>query len=94
MRLYAFGASCNAIRFLRGPFSRVSTRYPKLVGEIRQEASSVSLNLAEGRRRVGTDRPHHGPTAIGSTDEVRSGSRLAEARVDLRALRSSSRSRS
>ena len=50
---------------------------------IRSAASSVALNLAEGRRRQGKDRQYHWSVAAGSADEKRTALRVARALGDL-----------
>ena len=48
----------------------VNARDPDLARQLRRAASSVPLNLREGRRRSGKDRAHHFRIAAGSADEV------------------------
>jgi four helix bundle protein len=51
--------------------------------QIRGAASSISLNLSEGRRRSGADRLHSWRIAAGSADEVRAALRVAVAWGDV-----------
>jgi four helix bundle protein len=50
-----------------------------LVDQLRRAATSVSLNLSEGRRRAGKDRLHCWRIAAGSADEVRTALQVAVA---------------
>ncbi len=55
-------------------------RDPSLAVQLRRAAASVSLNLAEGRRRTGKDRDSHlWRVAAGSANEVVAALRVAEA---------------
>jgi four helix bundle protein len=65
----ALEVSLELIRSL--PQAIAGERDPHLHRQIRAAASSVPLNLAEGRRRVGKDRLHHFRIAAGSADELR-----------------------
>ena len=67
------------VRSLGEPLSVIRTRDPQLLDQIRRAATSLVLNLAEGRRRVGRDRLNHWRIASGSADEVRAALRLAAA---------------
>ena len=62
---------------------RSRSRDPKLYQQIRASASSVPLNLAEGRRRSGKDRVHFWRIAAGSGDELRTSLRVAQAWGDV-----------
>src|SRR5882672_11502612 len=42
-----------------------------LANQLRRAASSISLNIAEGRRRGGKDQPYHFRVAAGSAEETR-----------------------
>ena len=75
--------SLELISSLRGSLRVIRSRDPKLHDQIRSAASSISLNLAEGRRRVGKDRLHLWRIASGSADEVRTALRVAEAWGDI-----------
>jgi hypothetical protein len=69
MRFETLELSIDLIRKLRQPMARLRTRDAELSGQIRAAASSVALNLAEGRKRTGKDRLHHWRVAAGSADE-------------------------
>ena len=83
MRFEALEYSIAAIQSLRSPMEKLRTRDGDLYRQIRAAASSVSLNLAEGRRRVGNDRLQHWRIAAGSAEEVRTALRVAVAWGDL-----------
>jgi len=75
----AFELSLRLIAALRAPLERLQQHDPSLANQLRRAASSVSLNLSEGRRRVGKDRLHLWRIAAGSADEVRAALRVAQA---------------
>ena len=66
------------IPHLRGPVAEIARRDPDLARQIRRAASSIALNLTEGRERVGGDRLHHYRIALGSASEVIAALSLAE----------------
>jgi four helix bundle protein len=74
-----FQATLELIRSLRVPLSQLSTKDADLVGQIRRAASSIGLNLSEGKRRTGKDRLHHWRIAAGSAEEVRGSLLVGEA---------------
>lgn len=74
-----FDVSLELIRTLRGPLVRITTVDAALTTQIRRAASSVSLNLSEGRRRSGRDRIHAWRIAAGSAEEVRASLLVADA---------------
>ena len=74
----------ETIAALREPLSILRKRDPDLFRQIRRAGSSITLNIAEGNRRVGADRLHLWRVAAGSADEVRVGLRCALAWGDLR----------
>ena len=78
-RFRALEISYQVIRSLRATVNVVRRRSDRLARQIETAASSVSLNLGEGSRRLGKDRLHHFRIAAGSADEVRCGLRVAEA---------------
>ena len=61
--------SLEIIRSLKEPLAQLESVNPDLARQLRRAAVSVSLNLSEGRRRVGKDRRHHWRIALGSLDE-------------------------
>ena len=81
----ALELSLDVIRSLRGPLQTIKSRDPKLADQLRRAASSVSLNLGEGRRRSGKDRRYHFCVSAGSAEEARTCLRVSEAWGDLKA---------
>ena len=75
----AFEVSLQMVRSLKEPLVVLERRDPSLALQLRRAAASVTLNLAEGRRRTGKDRIHLWRVAAGSADEVLAGLRVAEA---------------
>ena len=67
----ALEISFEVIRELRQVLTTIRRRSDRLARQIEAAASSVPLNLGEGRRRFGRDRLHHYRVAAGSADEVR-----------------------
>jgi four helix bundle protein len=54
-----------------GPIVALIARHdPSLADQLRRAVTSVPLNVAEGNRRAGRDRPHHFRVALGSASEV------------------------
>ncbi len=85
MHFQVYQVSLEGIRSLRQPLVKIRTCDPKLFGHIREAASSVPMNIAEGHRRSGKDRPYHFCVAAGSAAEVRSALEVLEAWGDLEA---------
>jgi four helix bundle protein len=79
MNFEAFELSLQLICALRAPLARLQQHDASLANQLCRAASSVSLNLSEGRRRVGKDRLHLWRIAAGSADEVRAALRVAQA---------------
>ena len=75
----AFEVSLQMVRSLQEPLVVLERRDPSLAVQLRRAAASVSLNLAEGRRRTGKDRVHLWRIAAGSANEVVASLRVAEA---------------
>ena len=83
MDFIALEVSLDVIRSLRVAAEPLRKSDPKLYDQIRRAASSVALNLAEGRRRRGADRRHFWRIAAGSADEVQTALRVSVAWGDL-----------
>jgi len=66
------------IKLLRRILAKIAGKDPDLARQIRKAASSIPLNLAEGRERVGRDRAYHYRIAFGSTAEVAAALAVAE----------------
>ena len=78
-RFIALERAIELIDALREPVETIGQRDGDLARQIRRAASSVALNLGEGRRRFGKDRAHHFRIASCSADEVRVALRVAVA---------------
>ena len=83
MNFDCLDASYQLIRDLREPLAGIRRADSRLHTQLRTAAASVSLNIAEGRGRVGRDRLHHWRVAFGSAEEVGAILRVAEAFGDL-----------
>ena len=70
LRFDAFNLSLRIIRQLAGLADGLRRRDGGLEKQLRSAASSVSLNLAESRGRVGKDKLHFLRIALGSAEEV------------------------
>ncbi len=79
MAFQVFEMAIELNRSLRSALEQIGARDPELASQLRRAASSVALNLAEGRRRTGRDRLHQFRVAAGSADEVTACLRVAEA---------------
>jgi four helix bundle protein len=66
----AYQVSLDAIRCLGRVVSQIAARDVALADQLRRAASSVPLNLAEGRRRRGADRTRFYRIAAGSAAEA------------------------
>ncbi len=80
----ALEIALRMVASLRSPLRELQRNDPDLHRQVRRAAASVTLNLAEGRRRSGGDRVHLWRVAAGSADEVHSALRTAVALGDLR----------
>ena len=78
-RFHAFDVALETVRELARVTERIARRDPGLAKQLRAAASSVPLNIAEGRRRSGKDRCYHFRVAAGSADEVRAALLVADA---------------
>src|SRR5687767_6423212 len=58
------------IALLRRILAKIAAKDPDLARQLRKAASSIPLNIAEGRERAGRDRTHHYRIALGSSAEV------------------------
>ena len=81
----ALEVSLDLVRSLRRPLARIRVRDRSLHDQMRSAASSIPLNLAEGRRRLGRDRAHSWRIAAGSAEELRAALRVALAWGDVEA---------
>ena len=69
LRFGAFNLSLDVIRLLRPLVGELETRDRDLARQLRRAASSVALNAAESRGRVGKDARHLLRVALGSAEE-------------------------
>ena len=81
---HAFNLSLSLISALRPLVELLEKRDRDLARQLRKAASSVSLNLSEGRKRVGRDRLHLWRIADGSAEECRACLHVAAAWGHLR----------
>ncbi len=78
-RFIVLEVSVELIDALVDVVSKIRKKDASLAKQIRDAASSVALNLGEGRRREGGSRTYHYTVAAGSADEVRCALRVAVA---------------
>ena len=78
-RFIAFERTLELVRSLRSIVVRLERRDRELAKQLRTAATSIGLNLAEGRKRTGKDRLHLFRVAAGSAEETRGCLRIAEA---------------
>ena len=71
MAFDALDASLALVPHLRRPVEQIGRSDRNLASQIRRSASSVALNIAEGRKRAGGDRLHSWRIAAGSNAECR-----------------------
>ena len=76
---HALEVALEIVSALREVIAKLRQLDKDLADEVRRAAKSVALNVAEGSRRVGRDRPHSYSIAAGSADEVRTALRVAKA---------------
>ena len=67
------------IRSLRTPLEQLQRRNVALADQARRAATSIALNVSEGRRREGKDRLHLWRIAAGSAAELRTALQVAMA---------------
>ena len=72
MHFQALDVALQLVRNLRSPVERIQAHDRPLADQLRRAATSISLNLAEGRRRAGKDQRYLWRVAAGSADETRS----------------------
>lgn len=76
---HAFNLSIAFIRLLCPVVELLEQRDRDLARQLRKAASSVALNLGEGRKRIGRDRQHLWRIANGSAEECLACLLVAEA---------------
>ena len=65
-----YQVSLELIDALRDPVATIRTHDRNLADQLQRASTSVVLNIAEGRRRVGRDRRQHFLVSLGSAGEV------------------------
>ncbi|MBI3722876.1 four helix bundle protein, partial [bacterium] len=66
----AYEVAVELVASLREPVAAIRTKDRSLADQLQRAATSVALNVAEGRRRVGRDGRHLYRIALGSAAEV------------------------
>ncbi len=79
LRFDAFQVSLQLVRGVRSLLPGIRKHSASLARQLTDAACSVPLNVAEGRRRIGRDRPHLWRVASGSAEECRAILYTAEA---------------
>ena len=74
-----YDRSLELVTQLAAPAKALERRDRDLANQLRRAASSVVLNIAEGRRRDGKDQRYHYRVAAGSAEETRGCLQLAAA---------------
>ena len=69
----AYETAIELIREMRIVLPKVRMHDAELAKQLRDATTSVSMNLGEGRRRIGKDRIHFFRIADGSAGEVEAG---------------------
>ena len=69
-RFFALDVAIEIVRALRDVVEMIGRRDTRLAQQVRDAASSIPLNVAEGNRRRGKDRRYHFSVAAGSADEL------------------------
>ena len=77
MPFVAYDLAVELVSLLKPLVAKLATHDADLARQLRTAATSAPLNLAEGRRRVGRDRPHLWRIAAGSIAEVRAALEVA-----------------
>jgi four helix bundle protein len=83
MRFEVLEISVQLVDALRPLMVSLGRRDVDLARQVKRAGSSVTLNIGEGRQRIGRDRLHAYRIAAGSADEVRVALRMAVAWGDL-----------
>jgi four helix bundle protein len=78
-RFETYEVALEFVRSLRPLIGKIGRHSRKLKDQLVDASSSVPMNVAEGRRRLGGDRRYHYSVAAGSTDESMTILRVSEA---------------
>jgi four helix bundle protein len=76
---HALEAALEVIDQLAAVEAKLRAKRKSLANEAGRAAESIALNLSEGRKRAGLDRPDLFRRAAGSADELTSALRIARA---------------
>ena len=79
MAFHVLEVALQLIHEVRGAAGRIAARDSDLGKQLTRAASSIALNVSEGRQRAGKDRAYHYRVAAGSAAETRTALRLAVA---------------
>ncbi len=79
MSFHVYDRSLELIAQLVAPAAALERRDRDLANQLRRAASSIVLNIAEGRRREGKDERYHFRGAAGSAEETRACLQVAAA---------------
>ena len=79
MAFIAYDVSLALVRSVAPLLTVLNRRDPPLADQLRRAVESVPLNVTEGNRRIGKDRPQHFRHALGSAAEVQACLEVAEA---------------
>ena len=79
MSFHVYDCSLELITQLVAPAAALERRDRDLANHLRRAASSIVLNIAEGRRREGKDERYHFRVAAGSAEETRACLQVAAA---------------
>ena len=74
-----YDRSLELVGQLVAPAKALACRDRDLADQLRRAASSIALNIAEGRRRAGRDQTYHYRVAAGSAEETRACLQVAAA---------------
>ena len=78
MAFQVLEAAQRMVRELKPVVEAVGRKDKPLADQLRRAATSVPLNIAEGKGRSGNDRLHHFRVAAGSAREVQAALQVAE----------------
>ena len=76
---HALNLSLDLIALVRPLVARITRHDKELAKQLRKAASSIVLNLGEGRKRTGRDRQYLWSVACGSAEESRTCLLVAQA---------------
>ena len=74
-----YDRSLELVAQLVAPAAALERRDRDLANQLRRAATSIPLNIADGRRRAGRDQQYHWRVAFGSAEEARACLQVAAA---------------